>query len=113
MDVDLEKIRVLCTADHLQQGEAEQEEGREEGQGENPARDDTQLQEQRSQAHDDTPLQEQEGAGHSYQLRSRGRISPRARKRVQAWTKYKKKDEPLRTKMAIKERWIMQGEGAD
>ena len=63
MDVDLEKRRVLSTADSLQQGEAEQEEGREEGQGENQARDDTQLQEQRSQAHDDTPLQEQEGAG--------------------------------------------------
>ena len=96
----MEKIRVLSIADPLQQGEAEQEEGREEGQGMN-------------QQHDDTPLQEQEGAGHSYQLRSRGRISPRARKRVQAWAKYKKKDEPLRTKMAIKEIWKMQGEGAD
>ena len=92
LDVDLEKIRVLSIADPLQQGEAEQEEGREEGQGMN-------------QQHDDTPLQEQEGAGHSYQLRSRDRLSPRAKKRVQAWAKYKKKDEPLRTKMAIKERW--------
>ena len=112
LDVDLEKRRVLSTADSLQQGEAEQEEGREEGQGENQARDDTQLQEQRSQAQDDTPLQEQEGAGHSCQLRSRDRLSPRARKRAQAWARFKKKDEVLRTEMALKERWIMQGEGA-
>ena len=76
-------------------------------------RDDTQLQEQGSQAHDDTSLQEQEGEGHDDQLRSRARLSPTARKRAQAWSKFKKKDEPLRTEMAIKERWIMQREGAD
>ena len=39
-------------------GEAEQEEGREDGQEENEARDDSQLQEQGSQAQNYTPLQE-------------------------------------------------------
>ena len=113
MGVDLEKIRVLSRADPPQQDEAQQEEGREEGQAENQAGDDTQLQEQGSQAHDDTPLQEQEGEGHSYQLRNRARLSPRARKRAQAWAKFKKNDEPLRTEMVIKERWILKREGAD
>ena len=61
----------------------------------------------------DTSLQEQEGDGHDDQLRSRARLSPRARKRAQAWARFKKKDEVLMTEMALKERWIMQREGAD
>lgn len=36
------------------------------------------------------------------------RLSPRARKRAQADAKFKKKEEPLRTVMAIKERWILE-----
>ena len=49
-------------------------------------------------------LQEQEGEGHDDQLGSGARLIPRPRKRAQAWAKFKKKDKPLRTEMALKER---------
>ena len=38
------------------------------------------------------------------------RLSPRARKKAQADARFKRKMEPLRTVMAIKERWILEGE---
>ena len=34
------------------------------------------------------------------------KLSPRARKRMQSQAKFKRKEEPLRTEMRIKERWL-------
>ena len=43
---------------------------------------------------------------------SKVRLSPRARKRMQSQAKFKRKEEPLRTKMRIQERWLT-GEGME
>ena len=51
---------------------------------------------------------ERYGGSQPMQGTSKVRLSPRARKRAQADAKFKKKEEPLRTVMAIKERWILE-----
>ena len=40
------------------------------------------------------------------------KLSPRRRKRLQSDAKYKRKEEPLRLEMKIKEKWIVRGENS-
>ena len=40
------------------------------------------------------------------------KLSPRRRKRLQSDAKYKRKGEPLRLEMKIKEKWIVRGENS-
>ena len=114
LDVDLEKIRVLSrgenpTQEQLQQGEGDQEveqEVREQEDGEvhqvqRPGR-------QRNQ----TDFFDSSDMGPQHlQGKKKVSLSPRARKKAQADAKFRRKEEPLRTEMAIKERWILEGGG--
>jgi hypothetical protein len=43
------------------------------------------------------------------QVRKRISFSPRARKKAHADAKFRRKEEPMRTEMVIKERWILDG----
>ena len=117
MDVDLEKIRVLSrrAPQHEElQHEGVGEQGREEGQEEIQVQGEHPLQDQQQEGAG--PQGQDQGAGggqeeaQPLQGTSRVRLSPRARKKAQADAKFKRKMEPLRTVMAIKERWILEGE---
>ena len=115
LDVDLEKIRVLSRRAPQHEElphEGEDEQGREEGQEEIQVRGEHPLQEERQEG--EGPQEQDQGAWGGQeeaqlpQGTSKVRLSPRARKRAQADAKFKKKEEPLRTVMAIKERWILE-----
>ena len=43
----------------------------------------------------------------------RRRLSQQERKRLQSIARYRKKEEPLRTEMKIKEKWVVKREGTE
>ena len=95
LDVDLDKIRVL-SAPNSDRPEGEEEQGGEVEQG----------------GHDE---EENSHSGSEAEMSSpeRRRLSQQERKRLQSIARYRKKEEPLRTEMKIKEKWVVKREGTE
>ena len=115
LDVNLEKIRNLSAAQPgqgggghpLGQAAAHQPDllpgvpgaGEEEGQGE-------EEQQVRPAREKNVPERLQYSRLGTQESNQKEKLSPRARKRMQSQAKFKRKEEPLRTEMRIKERWL-------
>ena len=119
LDVNLEKIRVLSAAPPGRGA------GEEEGQGaeEQQVRPELQeVEEEDIEFHEEQQVRPARKRNQPERLQysrlgtqesnQKEKLSPRARKRMQSQAKFKRKEEPLRTKMRIQERWLT-GEGME
>ena len=135
LEVDMDKIRVLShpLQVHQEQAREEEEPGGEQGQG--GVHDDTPGEEDTSEDGNEDEVTEEEEESTSaeeeqlsrpvrarkppqrynpaqvgpQQLRRKGKLSPRDRKRAQSWARFRRTEEPLRTELRIKERWEVAG----
>ena len=122
LEVDLEKIRVLSRKEDPPEEQQQQGEGVEEaGEGVEEAGEVREVQEDGGVHQVQTARRQRKqteffdssdvGPQHLQGKKKKVSLSPRARKKAQADAKFKRKEEPLRTKMAIKEKWTVRGGG--
>ena len=102
LDVDLDKIRVLSAPSREQLG---------------PRAFTTPMENHEEREVEAIPPDQEEGEQDLSSCLGNGRetpkkLSPRRRKRLQSDAKYKRKEEPLKTEMKIKEKWIVRGENS-
>ena len=108
LDVNLEKIRVLSAAPPGRgAGEEEEQQVRPELQEvEEEEIEFDEKQQVRPARRKNQPERLQYSGLGTQESNQKEKLSPRARKRMQSQAKFKRKEEPLRTKMRIQERWL-------
>ena len=119
--MDMNKIRVLSSAEQIIQPHFREQHGsdNEEGQADDRAEEDEDQEGSLVQESRGRPVRARQPPRRyspdraEEQRQRKERLSPRERRRAQSRAKFKRGEEPLRTEMRIKERWIVRKKGTE